>query len=636
MSVLIESAIRAGLLALAAFAVLRVMRVTTAAARHAVWTVVLAGMIVLPVWTLWGPKASIPVNAPRAIRVAPPAVPALVMPTDATASAPAAPREHPNGHAEIATPTTTPEGRTIPWLPLVGAIYAVGVAVLLGRLFIGTLRAHRLIRQAAQHPGFLTSAACSAPVTAGWLRPVIVLPESRDSWSSAQFDAVMLHEREHARRRDPLVQWIAFANRAIFWFHPLAWWLQRHLAELAEDACDTAVLSKGHRPADYCEYLLSMARAVTSAGVRVDVVGAAMPGAFLSQRIGRILSAAPESRFSAWRLAFTLSTSIALSAVVVAGTFAPVDTPRVLPLQAAASQPLSDDWFADDEWHLETAPLMSPQEMEHYKALRTSAEREAFIDGFWKQNASTRGTSPNEFRREFERRIRYANEHYADPDSAATFGYQTDRGRWYVVFGQPDATRVSGSNRNVDANGKAGRVEEWDYRLLDDVGSNVTVRFDVGSYFGCSWRGGKYRIVSPSPVSRFDGVTSGGSARRPFAKTYPGHFVYLSVPIDEQAVAIRWGMRAGQDGQIIFDEDNGPIDYIQGQIGSVSDDPARPTGNRSRPAKRILEHLQGLPFFEPNGIACTEQLPPAMYTLKIESRLMNGALRTDSVTFTVD
>ena len=35
MVVLIESAIRAGLLALAAFAVLRVMRVTTASARHA-------------------------------------------------------------------------------------------------------------------------------------------------------------------------------------------------------------------------------------------------------------------------------------------------------------------------------------------------------------------------------------------------------------------------------------------------------------------------------------------------------------------------------------------------------------------------------------------------------------------------
>jgi hypothetical protein len=95
-------------------------------------------------------------------------------------------------------------------------------------------------------------------------------------------------------------------------------------------------------------------------------------------------------------------------------------------------------------------------------------------------------------------------------------------------------------------------------------------------------------------------------------------------------------MRTGRDGQIILDEDSGPIDYVQGQIGSVSDDPAKATGDRSRPAQLILGHLQGLQFFEPNGIACTEQLPPATYALKVESRLLNGALRTDSVTFKVD
>jgi GWxTD domain-containing protein len=297
--------------------------------------------------------------------------------------------------------------------------------------------------------------------------------------------------------------------------------------------------------------------------------------------------------------------------------------------------PLPEFWFADDEWHLEAAPLMNAQEMDRYKGLRTAAERETFIADFWQRHDPTRGTPANEFRREFERRIRYAKESYADADSAATFGYQTDRGRWYVTSGPPDAVRVFGT-RSVDANGKSGRVEEWDYQSLDDLGSNVTVRFDLGSYFGCTWRGGKYRIVSPAPVSRFEGVTSSGSDRRPFAQTYPGHFVYLSFPIDEQAVAIRWGLRTGKDGQLILDEDSGPIDYVQGQIGSVSDDPAKATGDRSRPAQLILGHLQGLQFFEPNGIACTEQLPPATYALKVESRLLNGALRTDSVTFKVD
>jgi hypothetical protein len=131
-------------------------------------------------------------------------------------------------------------------------------------------------------------------------------------------------------------------------------------------------------------------------------------------------------------------------------------------------------------------------------------------------------------------------------------------------------------------------------------------------------------------------VTSAGSGRRPIAQTYPGHFVYLSFPIDEQEVAIRWGMRTGRDGQLILDEENGPIDYVQGEIGSVSDDPTRSAPNQSRPAEPILQHLQGMRFFEPGGIACTEQLPPAAYTLRIETRLLNGTMRSDSVTFTVD
>jgi len=43
---------------------------------------------------------------------------------------------------------------------------------------------------------------------------------------------VLTHEWEHVRRRDPLVQWLALLNRSIFWFHPLAWWLERKLSEL--------------------------------------------------------------------------------------------------------------------------------------------------------------------------------------------------------------------------------------------------------------------------------------------------------------------------------------------------------------------------------------------------------------------
>jgi beta-lactamase regulating signal transducer with metallopeptidase domain len=124
--------------------------------------------------------------------------------------------------------------------------------------------------------GALVSAQCAAPVTVGWLWPVVILPEEWQSWPETKLDAVLTHEREHVRRRDPLVQWLALLNRSIFWFHPLSWWLERKLSDLAEEACDAAVLRRGHNPLDYSQYLIDLARSVEQSGVRVSVYGASI------------------------------------------------------------------------------------------------------------------------------------------------------------------------------------------------------------------------------------------------------------------------------------------------------------------------------------------------------------------------
>ena len=39
---------------------------------------------------------------------------------------------------------------------------------------------------------------------------------------------------------------LTLINRAVFWFHPLAWWLRRRIATLSEQACDAVVVSGGH------------------------------------------------------------------------------------------------------------------------------------------------------------------------------------------------------------------------------------------------------------------------------------------------------------------------------------------------------------------------------------------------------
>jgi hypothetical protein len=105
----------------------------------------------------------------------------------------------------------------------------------------------------------------------------------------AQLDAVLAHESEHVRRRHPLVQWLALLNRALFWFHPVAWWLERHLSVLAEEACDNVVLDRGYDPRAYSEYLIEIARSVERSGVRLNIAGMAMPGSSLPRHIRKIL-----------------------------------------------------------------------------------------------------------------------------------------------------------------------------------------------------------------------------------------------------------------------------------------------------------------------------------------------------------
>ena len=137
------------------------------------------------------------------------------------------------------------------WRTFLTGLYWLGLATFLLRLAVGTLQVRRLVRSAIVDNGNVTHAACSTPVTVGWLNPIVILPGDWSQWPQRQLEAILAHEGEHIRRRDPLFQWVALLNRAVFWFHPLAWWLERHVSALAEEACDAAVLARGHDPGEY-------------------------------------------------------------------------------------------------------------------------------------------------------------------------------------------------------------------------------------------------------------------------------------------------------------------------------------------------------------------------------------------------
>ncbi len=311
LAVLLEAAVRATLIVLAIAIVLLAMRVRQTTLSHAVWTVVVVIMLLLPVWIAWGPRTALPLLGPEAWQSA-----MLTRTAAETAVLPDALEAH------AGLPADAPHQARLNWGPYVMVLYLAGLGVLLVRLVIGTLRVKRLLRGAVLEDCKLTHAACSTPVTVGWVRPKVILPESWSGWPERQLSAILAHETEHVRRRDPLIQWLALLNRAVFWFHPLAWWLERELSRLAEEACDAAVLARGYEPREYAEYLLTLARSVACAGARVKVLGMAAPGTGLPQRIRKILERVQAQPASRARHACVVLASAASAVTFTVGSLA--------------------------------------------------------------------------------------------------------------------------------------------------------------------------------------------------------------------------------------------------------------------------------------------------------------------------
>jgi beta-lactamase regulating signal transducer with metallopeptidase domain len=301
--ILLEAALRATFIAAAVLVALWILRVRAPAVRHRALTVVMLAMLALPVAIAFAPDMS--------LRVLPPTY--SEEPVVAPSSGSVAPVEAPT---QIVTLELAP-ARSWNWREWLLAIYFAGAATLLARLAIGTARVRQLAGEATAVNGFLTSARIAAPFTFGLLKPRILLPEGWDGWSATRLAVVLDHERAHVLRRDPLVQWLALLNRAVFWFHPLAWWLERRLAALAEDACDATVLARGYNPTDYSQQLLELARAASRRPLP-HLVGMPMSGSALPERIAKILDGTVGPLGS--RAAVSGAAALATLAAVALGT----------------------------------------------------------------------------------------------------------------------------------------------------------------------------------------------------------------------------------------------------------------------------------------------------------------------------
>jgi TonB family protein len=97
------------------------------------------------------------------------------------------------------------------------------------------------------------------PVTFGFWRPVVLLPETLKSEPDSIRRAVLAHELWHVRRRDWIWTVSEEALRAAFWFHPAVWLLLSAIQSSREEVVDElTILATGSRK-NYLNALLTYA-----------------------------------------------------------------------------------------------------------------------------------------------------------------------------------------------------------------------------------------------------------------------------------------------------------------------------------------------------------------------------------------
>lgn len=354
------------LLALCALAALALRR-GSAAGRHWVWLLGVTGLLALPLlqaatprWTAalpaWTPSATLVRESGwAAVWSASPRVEAEdanarpTKPDGVGGESPgvrsAPPSSSPTrGVTTPPAPVETPRSARIGFgVTILGAWLAITLALLarlwaslraIRRLEAGastfpqgrvTALATRLAREAgvARQIRLLMGAPDAMPMSWGWRRPVILLPEGAGLWPRRRLAAVLLHELAHVRRGDCLTQLVAEVTVALHWVNPLGWLAARRLRLEREYACDDLVLGAGARASDYAHELLALARTYRFEAAPARAAVAMARRGSLSRRLRALLDATRRRTLGRARAVAAGAAAAGLVVALAAFTLAP-------------------------------------------------------------------------------------------------------------------------------------------------------------------------------------------------------------------------------------------------------------------------------------------------------------------------
>lgn len=138
------------------------------------------------------------------------------------------------------------------------------------------------------------------------------------------------------------------------------------------------------------------------------------------------------------------------------------------------------------QWLNVSKYIITSTEKQVFFKLKNNRERDSFINMFWNLRDPSKGTPDNEFKDEHMKRFNYATRYFGF--SSPRPGWQTDRGRIWILLGEPVHRNV------IDNNNSLYPVEIWEYYGGPKFGLPPVYRVVFYKRSGA----GDYRLYIPS------------------------------------------------------------------------------------------------------------------------------------------
>lgn len=164
------------------------------------------------------------------------------------------------------------------WPSALVVFYAAGATGVLLHWLLGVVQLVRLQRTAAPAPPLarrmllaiagpsaqpallVTSRRVDTPITFGWRRPIIVLPEPLcQEVGETPLRYALAHEWSHVERRDVVVWHLTALVQLLCFYQPLFWRLRRQLRLCQDFLADARAARQGGEVEDYADYLVALA-----------------------------------------------------------------------------------------------------------------------------------------------------------------------------------------------------------------------------------------------------------------------------------------------------------------------------------------------------------------------------------------